>query len=139
MAKNAFAIVLRGIVTTGKGEAGRFTTIDWVQRELQEKLKITPVPGTLNLRIVPADLLRLVGLKMLDWVSIETTDRSFCTARGYPVTVGGKIYGAIIQPETADYPADQVEIVSAKSIRSELGLKDGDTVEIEALAALPKG
>lgn len=74
---------------------------------------------------------------MLDWISIETNDRSFCAARGYPVKVGGMVYGAIILPEVPGYPSDQLEIVSDKSIRNELGLKDGDTITIEVATALP--
>jgi CTP-dependent riboflavin kinase len=137
MAKEAFVIRLQGAVTTGKGEAGRFTSLGWVQEQLRLKMRIVPYPGTLNLRIVPQDLLKLVGLKMLDWVSIESEDRAFCAARSYPVKMGKKVYGAIILPDIKDYPADQIEIVSAKSIRTELGLADGDIVEIEALAAIP--
>lgn len=137
MAKNTFTIRIRGLVVTGKGEAGHFTSIGWVKTQLRDKAKIDPFPGTLNLRVLPDDLIKLVGLKMLAWTDLEPEDKSFCAAKMYPVIVGGKIYGVIVLPDVPDYPPDQLEIISAQEFRSALGLVDGDTVEIEAQVSLP--
>ena len=53
-----------------------------------------------------------------------------CDARCYPVTVAGRIDGAIIVPEVEGYPPAQVEIIADIGVRDTLGIEDGDPVEI---------
>ena len=42
---------LQGTVASGLGHGAQFLALDWVLRELRDKLGLTPFPGTLNLRV----------------------------------------------------------------------------------------
>jgi CTP-dependent riboflavin kinase len=47
------------------------------------------------------------------------------------VLLAGRLEGAIILPHVTDYPADQVEVLTAVSVRRELGIADGDAVTLQ--------
>ena len=54
-----------------------------------------------------------------------------CDARCYPVSLGGRIDGAIVLPEIEGYSLMQIEIIFAIGVRDALGLKDGDLLSLE--------
>jgi CTP-dependent riboflavin kinase len=93
------------------------------------------VPGTLNVRL-PRPLERGPSWRHVasdeiasDWQ--ERTDQS-----GYflaPVTVAGRYRGLAFQavePGGRGYPSDQIELFCEAHLRTELGLGDGDPIEI---------
>ena len=54
-----------------------------------------------------------------------------CDARCYKALIAGHIEAAIILPEVAGYPDNQIELVAAIAVRQALGLSDGALVVIE--------
>jgi phosphoglycolate phosphatase-like HAD superfamily hydrolase len=47
------------------------------------------------------------------------------------VRLAGEVTAAVIVPQVPGYPPDQVELIAALPLRERLGLRDGDSLEIE--------
>lgn len=126
------SIVITGIITEGLKESSFFTGIPWVKEQFITKLGIDPYPGTLNLDIAdPEDAEKLKELKKQKGIEIIPSEEGFCPAKCFPVSVAGKIKGAIVIPQVPDYPESKLEIISSHKIREVLSLKVGDTVPIQ--------
>jgi riboflavin kinase len=121
---------IRGVVSSGQGKAGGFVEIPWAKYQLERRLGFTPYPGTLNIRLSDRESTRLNQiLAKTPGVDIDP-QKGFYRARCFPVTIMGRVNGAIIIPQTPDYPSNVVEIVAAVCLRELLSLKDGDSVEV---------
>ena len=116
---------------TGIGQGAHFTRLSWAREQFIGRLGVDPWPGTLNLRLE-------AGPAQEAWtqtrngqeVRVFAPDRQACDARCLPVRIGGFLPGAVVSPELAGYPTDQIEVISAVNLREHLGLHDGDEVEI---------
>jgi len=130
---------IAGAVRTGLGRGAGFTSLPWVQHQFRKQLGIDPVPGTLNLQIVPTDMDAwgaLVAGAALRLVPERATD---CAARCFPVRAAvagrGPLTAAIVLPEVPGYAEDQVEVVASVSLREALAVSDGDVVTLESVPA----
>lgn len=125
-------MILYGIVSSGRREAGGFLSVPWVVDQLREKAGFVPYPGTLNLRITSAsslahwDEVRRVGTG----VRLRSPDPAFCDATCYPVLLDHRVSGAVVLPEVEGYPLDVVEVVAQEKLRDSLNLADGDEVAV---------
>src|SRR4030042_4882161 len=129
-------IKIRGRIVEGLKEAGNFTQVPWVRRQLIEKLSIDPYPGTLNLEIVdPESLQTFKQLKSMRGKEITPEDPSFCSARCYSVLINGRIKGAIVVPLIEGYPENKMELIASQNIKKTLSLKAGDDLQVEILSA----
>ena len=59
----------------------------------------------------------------------------WCNSRCYHARIDDRIDAAIVLPEIASYPEDQIELIAAVGVRAALGLNDGDPVVIEIRSA----
>ncbi len=128
------AEILIGRLATGIGQGVFFTRLDWARAQFIDRLGIDPHPGTVNVIVDHPDSMPVwVRLKRTPGIRIDNPGDGphDCDARCYPVTVAGRIDGAIVVPEIDGYPPAQVEIIAAVGVRDALGIEDGDTVEIE--------
>lgn len=123
-------IEVEGRLCSGLGEGARFTQLTWAAREFREKLGFAPYPGTLNLMLsgeawaaARSRLQRSAGIAIVP-------PSGFCAAKCFPVTVNGRIGGAVVLPEVGNYPADKCEILAAVGLRQALDLRDGDAVRL---------
>ena len=120
-------------VTSGVGQGAQFLALDWVRRELREKLNLTPFPGTLNLRVSPEVRYTLFDQRG-QFIRIADESSPECPGHLAPVTLHAKGRTAdacwLILPEKTIY-SDVLEIISAQNLRDALSLHDGDTVELE--------
>jgi riboflavin kinase len=125
-------MTLSGVVASGKGEGAFFTRTEWARRRFVDLFAIDPYPGTLNV-IVEEEAARSAWrrVKAAKGQILEPPDAGWCDAKCYKVTVSGVVRGAVVLPEVAGYPADQIEIVAAIGLRERLGLADGDRVTLE--------
>jgi len=131
---------LSGRVVTGQGDGANFTDLEWAQRQFIQKLGIHPFPGTLNLTIEsPNDLRIWMELRNSSGVQVVPPDDRWCTARCYPVRVMNHAPGAIVYPEVAGYPEDQIEVIAALSLRQLFDLADGDLLALEVNRPLKVG
>jgi CTP-dependent riboflavin kinase len=122
------------MIVEGIREAGHFTQISWVRKQFISKLSIDPYPGTLNLEVLDPESIRNVK-ELQDKKGIEITpeDPSFCSAKCYPVLIGGRLKGAIVFPLVENYPENKMELISPQNIKDALSLKPGDMLEMETL------
>lgn len=105
-----------------------------MRKQFISKLAIDPYPGTLNLEIVdPESLQSFIALKAKRGIDITPEDPSFCSAKCYPVFIGGRLKGAIVIPLVKDYPENKMELIASKKIKEALSLYTGDILEVETL------
>ncbi len=126
--------ILIGRLATGIGQGVYFTGLDWAREQFIDRLGIDPYPGTVNVIVDDPDSMPVwVRVKRGPGIRIDNPGNGphDCDARCYPVTVAGRIAGAIVVPEVEGYPPAQVEIIADVGVRQTLGIEDGDTVEIE--------
>lgn len=133
------AVVLRGTVESGTGEAAKFTALPWAERQFAEKLGLRPAPGTLNLRLLPEDLLPWRRVRASPGVEIEPPEGAGCVGRCYPVLINGATAAAIVVPLAPGYPENRLELMAEVHLRSALGVQDGDPVEVtvQGVESLP--
>ncbi len=120
---------VRGTVISGKGKARGFTQLPWLRRQFIDKFGFEPYPGTLNLRA--EQLEGQDAWRDLPWVPIEAGESGYCAARALAVRIDGRVPAVWIVPEVPGYPCNQIELMSHQSLRSALGLADGDSVTIQ--------
>jgi CTP-dependent riboflavin kinase len=127
-------VKIRGKIVEGIREAANFTQIPWVRKQIISKLSIDPYPGTLNLEIVdPESLQSFNALKIKKGIEITPEDPLFCSAKCYPVLIGGLIKGAIVFPLVENYPKNKMELISSQNIKKALSVKAGDYLEVEVV------
>ncbi len=129
-------MIIRGRIVEGLREAGNFTRVPWVKDQFISKLSIDPYPGTLNLEVIPEHLARFETLKKTEGIEIVPEDPSFCSAKCYPVLVGGRLEAAIVFPLVENYPKDKMELIAPQNIKEALHLKTGDFVDVEIIGPI---
>ena len=100
--------------------------------QFTERLGYAPYPGTLNVRLRPAETRRLGVVR--DWNGVridgfEAGGRTFGGATCYPAKLNGRPCH-LIRPDRSHYQ-DVIEFVAAERLRTRLRLKDGDAVKAE--------
>ena len=123
--------MIEGRLVRGLGKAAGFTQLDWVRRRFVDVAGIDPHPGTVNL-----DVLDQYQSLWREWCALpgeamQSEDAAFCSARCYPVRIEGRVPGAIVLPQVADYPAHKLEFVAALSVLEHLGLQEGAKLRVE--------
>ncbi len=121
-------ITLRGKVLSGVGEGSLYTELDWAREQFQERIGFRPYPGTLNIRIVGEDNIRL--LRSLKGIKIEPPN-GFFGGTCFTALVDKKVSGAVVIPDSSKHPTDVLEIIAPVSLRKELNLADGDEIDVQ--------
>ena len=124
-------IELGGIVISGRGDGKKFLEMEWVKRQIIEKLGFTPYPGTLNIKLTGESTKRKKLLKKAPSTKICPTEgfRSGLLFKGFI----GIVECAIVIPETARYPKDLLEVLASVNLRKTLQLEDGFEVTVAVI------
>jgi 2-phosphoglycolate phosphatase len=94
---------------------------------------IDPFPGTLNLRIdADADRDQWARARAGRISRIVPPTGEGCEALCVPAMLDERVPAAIVIPDVAGYPPDQVEIVAAVPLRATLAMQPGDEVTVSA-------
>ena len=122
-----------GRVTRGVGQGARFLALEWVQRELQQKVGLTPFPGTLNLQVTPEIRDALFGRRHS---LLQIADASAPECPGYLARTTLRAHGITLQSAYLILPEQTVhnnviEIIAPVSLREALHIPDGEAVEVE--------
>ncbi|MCZ6489324.1 MAG: CTP-dependent riboflavin kinase [Acidobacteria bacterium] len=126
---------IEGRLQSGIGRGAQFLGLEWVQKQLREKLGLAPFPGTLNLQVSP-DACSAVYAQRRGFLKIDDPAAPGCPGYVKRVSLqcGGRSYRSayLILPELTMYK-DVLEIIAADNLREELNLKDGDKVQVEEI------
>ncbi len=125
------ALILRGKVTSGKGEGTKLTELAWVKRQINQRLGFSPYPGTLNIRLTPESTKQKQQLVNAKTTEI-TPENGYCTAKLFQAHIATNIKTAVILPQVSDYPAETLEIIAPVNLRQKLKLNDGDQITVRA-------
>ncbi len=124
------ALTLTGVVVSGLGEGAFYMRQKGYKEQFKRILDYEPFEGTLNLRISGGELTKLDILRQAEGIAIEPFEsggRTYGGAKCFKAKAGG-VDCAVVMPLRSHH-SDIVEIISRSSLRSRLGLKDGDPVE----------
>jgi HAD superfamily hydrolase (TIGR01509 family) len=129
--------ILTGSLVTGLGVGADFTSLAWFREDVIATFGIDPYPGTLNLQITRRQDLAAWEARLAEpCLRLVPPDPGTCDALAVPVEIAGALPGAVIVPQVPGYPSNQLEIVAALRLREQLGLEDGDPVQLELLAPM---
>jgi CTP-dependent riboflavin kinase len=128
----------RGRVASGVGEGRRFSSLDWLHRQLRAGFGFVPVPGTFNVRIDQADVSRFQELQRHAGLAIVPPNAAFCAAKCFAARVGA-FNGALVIPMVPNYRQDVLEILAPVNLRAALGVVDDDLVEVLVETVLAGG
>jgi CTP-dependent riboflavin kinase len=126
---------LRGVVQAGRGLGALLMADPSVLKRLEDVAGLPLVPGTLNVRL-PHALERDGSWRYVPATDVAPDWQARTGQSGYfiaSVLIAGRFRGVAFQAvelEGMGYPADQIELFSEAHLRSELGLGDGDAIEI---------
>lgn len=121
-----------------------FTQLDWFRAAVAALGGFEPVPGTLNVRV--DDVAAYNQLLLNAGTELVPPGNAFCCALLLGVRLARTVHGMsgtepacaglLVRPLTPDYCPAQLEVVAGLHLRRELGLRDGDRVDlqVEALA-----
>lgn len=119
-------------LVTGVGQATGFTQLDWAREAFRKRLGIDPHPGTVNLRVEDEEARTgWAAVRAAPGIVIEPPRTDWCNARCYRALIAGRIDAAVVLPEVASYPEDQIELIAAVGVRSTLKAVDGDRIAVE--------
>ena len=121
-----------GAIASGLGEGRYYLSRARLRCPIHRAARVSPVPGTLNVRVGPEALRKLTLLG--DWRGIridgfQASGRTFGGATCFPARMNGHPCH-LIHPDRSHYK-DVVEFVAALCLRETLPVKDLDTVAID--------
>jgi riboflavin kinase len=123
---------ITGQVASGLGEGRYYLMQPGYVVQFAERLGYTPYPGTLNVRLTPADRTRVGSVREWRGVRIDgfsAVGRTFGGATCHAARLGGRP-GHLITPDRTHH-TDVIEFIAPEFLREALHLKDGDPVEVE--------
>lgn len=125
-------IVIEGIVTNGLGEGAYY--VDIYATRFQEALGFRPFAGTLNIRVVREDsrnaLVAMKNTPPLVVRGFSHEGRTFGDVICYRVRVQEQVEGAVVIAQRTHHDKDVLEIIAPVNIRTTLGLKNNDMVQL---------
>ncbi|MEF8833009.1 MAG: DUF120 domain-containing protein [Candidatus Thermoplasmatota archaeon] len=124
-------IELEGEVVSGAGEARYFLALEGYKKRFRENFGFQPFEGTLNIKLQGDALKKYKELKEKEGIFIDgfvEKGKRFGNVECFPSKING-VYSILIMPEKTRYE-EQAEIVAEEKLREEIGLEDGDEVQI---------
>lgn len=128
---NRESISIKGKIIDGRGEAGHFMTLEWVQEQCFEIAGFRPYPGTLNIQVEEQDFIAI--RKMVSARGIRVIppgdENAYCEARVLLAGIGD-MPAALLYPMVDQYYIDTVEIIAPLKIKPHLGFQSGSLIEL---------
>lgn len=121
-----------GEVASGLGEGRYYLSQPGYVVQFTERLGYTPYPGTLNVRVGPAERERLDAARHWKGRRIDgfqAAGRTFGGATCFEARLGDRRCHWIVPDRT--HHTDVAEFISADFLREKLAVKDGDKVSVE--------
>ncbi len=127
-------LTVEGTVFTGFGEGAYYLSQKGYKDQFERKVGFTPCPGTLNLRLSPADTVKRRELETYPALLVKgfrRGSRQFGDVRCYPAMINGEVEGAAILINRTHYDESVLEVIAPVNLRSALKLNDGSKVRLQ--------
>ncbi len=125
---------LTGQVTSGMGEGRYYMEIPEYKDGFKECLGFTPYPGTLNLRLVTKEDIKvrqiLQDLEGIEIKGFTYNNRTFGSVKCFKANVEG-VDGAVVIPARTHHGFDTLEAIAPAKIRDATGINDGDIITVK--------
>jgi riboflavin kinase len=121
-------IRLSGRLISGSEEGRKYVELEWVKKQVKDKLDFDPYPGTLNLRLDSENVMRRVVLEKNVKLRLCHSE-GYCTGLLFKAALDSLPCGVVI-PQIENYPENMLEIVASENLKQELRLRDGDLVKV---------
>ncbi|MCI4369787.1 MAG: DUF120 domain-containing protein [Thermoplasmata archaeon] len=124
-------LTLEGEVASGLGEGRYYLSQPGYVVQFTERLGYTPYPGTLNVRVAPADRERLDAARHWKGIRIDgfqASGRTFGGATCFVARLGTRTCHWIVPDRTTH--TDVAEFIAPEFLREALPAKDGDRVPV---------
>ncbi len=131
-------IIIEGIVFSGLGEGAYYVSQREYNRQFERKIGFEPYPGTLNLKLFPAEIVKKKELETYPPILVkgfERQKRQFGDVRCYLITINDKVEGAAIMINRTHYDDSVIEVIAPTHLKSKLGIKDGDKLILKYFPA----
>ncbi|MCX5812418.1 MAG: DUF120 domain-containing protein [Proteobacteria bacterium] len=120
---------IKGKVVKGIGESKEFLAIDWVNRQLYEKLKFQPFQGTLNITLNDAQAQGILKERATERLVHQT--EGFCDAVLIKGLINDKYECGVVIPLVENYDERLLEVVASIHLKDALHIEDGDEVYLD--------
>ena len=120
---------IKGKVVRGIGESKEFLSIDWVNRQLCEKLRFLPFEGTLNIMLDDASTQRVLKEKGTDRLVHQV--EGFCDALIFKGLINDTYECGVVLPLVEAYDECLLEIVAPVHLKETLHIDDGDEIALD--------
>ncbi len=127
------ALTFKGQVVTGMGEGAYYMRRKGYREQFRQKLGFNPFPGTLNLRLAPAQAGVRRELETYPAITIKgftREQRSFGDVKCFPVIINDRIDGAVALINRTHHSDLVLEVIAPVHLRSALDLSEGSTVKV---------
>ena len=121
------SVKIKGIVTRGVNRGAEYVRV--YKDKFKDKLGFEPFEGTLNIKLEEKDMEAVKQRVSLDIEGFEKDGREFGAVGCAPIRIEGFDCCAVL-PEKSKHK-DILEIICKFNLSKELGLRDGDEIEIE--------
>ncbi len=123
----------KGIITKGMGEGSYYTSLEGYKKQFIEKLKFTPYPGTLNIKLVE-DVYKNAKsiLKMQPSIFIEgfsDDKRTYGWVKCYRASIDG-IEGAVLILERTHHDDSILEFIAPVKVMDAINVDYGSMVTV---------
>ena len=108
--------------------SGDFLSIEWVHRQLCEKLGFVPFRGTLNITVEDPDAQRILKEKGTERIVHQT--EGFCDGVLVKGLINGKYECGVIIPLVENYDERLLEVVAPVHLKEALCIDEGDEVTL---------
>ncbi|MFQ5815401.1 MAG: DUF120 domain-containing protein [Candidatus Hydrothermarchaeaceae archaeon] len=127
---------ITGQITSGIGEGRYYMEIPKYKEGFTKSLGFTPYPGTLNLRLVTQEDMKirqtLQDLEGIEIKGFRYQNRTFGSVKCFRATIEG-VEGAVVIPARTHHGFNTLEAIAPTKIREDVDLEDGDLVTVKVI------
>ncbi|MDD3986000.1 MAG: CTP-dependent riboflavin kinase [Methanobacterium sp.] len=121
---------IKGIISSGMGKGTYFMSQKFYINQFIEKLGFKPFIGTLNIKIEPKEIARIIEIPNNKFGIIHGEGK-FGDVKFVKAILNNIVEGAIVFPAKTKHTEDVIEFISHKNLRKYLNLKDGKQVSVK--------
>lgn len=121
---------LEGKVFSGMGVGKEYLSMKPYQDRIEEETGFRPFPGTLNIKSREEQVKKVLEEAEASRIdSFKYRGEKYSGVDVYEAKIQG-LSVAVLRMDVTDYGPEIIEVIAEENLRDELGLEDGDTVEL---------